>query len=431
MLRRLAVLFLSRFGKLVSQYEKLLLAGLSIAIVISGGFWFRQFAASRGEGPTIGGSFVEGVVAPAKDLNLIAGKLTKAGLFFIDANGELQNLLVESWQANGEYTEFRFALKKGVDEEEISETLRVNSDILGPAIVLLESEAIVIKLSSPNPSLPLLLTRPLFDYGPYKMSKSTDKTTIFTRNTREHAQPAYINKLVIHNYDSANELNEAVKRGRLDAAEAIAGVETADGYAFHSIGLNRYFAVLFNINKAPLREAKNRRALIDEIANTLSFTLTVADQEPQRSLAQDLVKRWQALGAQVGLETKAREEILTKIGPAREFQALLIGLDYGVELDPYYLWHSSQLRPPGNNLTGTNSATIDRVLENLRGQYDIKKRQELLGELHRLVDENASGVILRQETVGYIVSNNIRFVPPVLAATATDRFQAAGLWSVR
>lgn len=77
----------NKVSSLVAQYEKILLAVLSVVIVISGTFWFRQFAGSQGSSPTIGGTYVDGIVGGEREVQTIASKLTKSGLFAIDAQG--------------------------------------------------------------------------------------------------------------------------------------------------------------------------------------------------------------------------------------------------------------------------------------------------------------------------------------------------------
>jgi len=419
-------------GKFVSTYENILLAGLSVVIIISGTIWYRQYSSAQTDGPTSGGSYVEGIVGSQQELNSIATKLTKAGLFSLNEQGELENLLVNNWQRNDEATEFTFELKDGIDAEEIVSQLEIQSDILGAAVIGLEGGAVAVKLSETNPSLPLILTQPMFNYGPYKLSKSSNGTSIFTRNTRENAAAAYINKIIIHNYDSEAQLSEALERRRLDGAVASSLLETPDHYEFHPLGLNRYFAVVFNINRAPLRDGATRQAIINEGSlSGLSMTLTVPDQEPQRSLAEEIAARWRSLGADITVDLKTKDEILLDIGPSRNFQALVVGLDYGVELDPFYIWHSSQLRPPGNNLSGIKSSRIDETLMAIRSTLNLKERREQVKLLHELVHSEGAGIILRQETVDYFVSDNVRFIAPFSAVTATDRFHTASRWSVR
>src|SRR5438132_1501595 len=81
--------------RLLGLYEKVILAMLAVVIVISGTFWFRQFAAGHGATPGAGGSYVEGIVGDEQDVRQLSLRLTKAGLFGFDTTGKLENVLVK------------------------------------------------------------------------------------------------------------------------------------------------------------------------------------------------------------------------------------------------------------------------------------------------------------------------------------------------
>src|SRR5690348_1634114 len=88
---------LRRAARFIAAYEKVLLAILAIIILVSGGFWYRQFTTSHSDSPTVGGTYVEGVVADKKEMSQITTRLTKAGLLAFSETGELKSQLVENW----------------------------------------------------------------------------------------------------------------------------------------------------------------------------------------------------------------------------------------------------------------------------------------------------------------------------------------------
>lgn len=418
--------------RLFGYYEKVILAALAVVIVISGTLWYRQFNADRSGSPNAGGSYVEGIVGDEQEVRQIALRLTKVGFFRFDAQGRLENVLVESWQVNPEKTIYTFILKKDINRNEVVTDLENNIDILGSGTVQEgEQGQIAITLDEPNPNLPLVLTQPLFDYGPYKVSKATDQTTIFSRNPREGALLPHLNKIIIHSYKSTEELQQALTKRKLDGAEA-EGVTIPEKYELKSFPIARYYAVVFNLNKSPFREAGLRQGLISGgPVPATPFTLTVADQEPNRTIASELVAQWQARGAKVTLELKAAEEIQDKINPSRAFQATLIGIDYGIELDPTYLWSSSQIRPPGNNLSGIKSATVDAQIAAIQATLHASERFNLIEQLHTQVQNELAALFVRQETISFIAENSIITPRPWLARTVTDRFRAIAHWYIK
>lgn len=418
--------------RLFGYYEKVILAFLAVVIVVSGTFWYRQFAGDHVGRPNVGGSYVEGIVGDEQEVRQIALRLTKIGFFRFNTDGQLENVLVENWQANPEKTEYIFTLKNDIDRNEILTDLQNNIDLLGSASVEVNSEGqVVIGLAEANPNLPLLLTQPLFEYGPYKVSKATEATTIFSRNPRDGAVLPYVNKVIIHSYPTPDDLQQALSKKKLDGAKA-EGVTAPAGYATHDFALSRYFAVVFNLNKSPFREVPLRQALIDGAAVPATpFTLTVADQEPNKTLATDIVRQWTARGAQVTLEVKPTAEIQDKIGPGRMFQALFIGIDYGAELDPTYLWSSTQIRPPGNNLSGVRSATIDNQITAITASVNVRERLAGIEALHAQIQKEYVAVFVRQEKLRLIVQDTIAPAAPWLARTSADRFRSIADWYVK
>ncbi|MEK9167221.1 MAG: ABC transporter substrate-binding protein [Patescibacteria group bacterium] len=422
-----------RTARFIGAHEKVLLAILAIIIVISGGFWYRQFSDNNSNSPTIGGTYVEGMISDKKELSQITTRLTKAGLLTFTSEGQLENQLARKWSANEEKTEYRFTLEEGIDRDEIVSVLQERSDILGEAEARADLENdVVVSLVTPNPSFPLLMTRPLFDYGPYKLGKSNDQTTVFTRNTKKKAVVAYINKIIIHSYGTEEDLQKALRSNRLDGAIATKKDSSPKNFQEFEVNLNRYYVVLFNSNKSPFRDESLRKALVSgTTAQPTPFTLIATDQEPYKTLATEVVEKWQNQGARVELSLKPLPEVTGDIGPSRNFQALLIGIDYGLELDPYYLWHSSQIRATGNNVTGVNSSAIDEMVEKTRSNLNAVERQESLDELQDALISKGVMMIVERMSLGYYLSKNIQFVQPSLPSTAADRFLSAALWSVK
>lgn len=424
-----------RLGRIIAKHEKVLLAILAVIILISGGFWYRQFSQKDASQPTIGGTYVEGIVfdQDKKELNQITMRLTKAGLLGFSAEGNLEPQLAEKWSTNDTNTEFRLTLEANIDRGEIVENLQQRSDLLGDLQVQADAERdIVLTVTEPSPSLPLLLTRPMFDYGPYKLGKANDQTTVFSRNTRKGALAAYINKIIIHTYPDNDELKNALVRNRIDGAVLPSSGEAIKKYQRIEIGLNRYYSVMFNTNKVPFRDITLRQSLINSTAASAQpFTLTAPDQEPYKSLSQELVAKWQTLSAKVELDLRPLEEVTGSIGPTRNFQALLIGIDYGAELDPYYIWHSTQVRATGNNVTGVRDEAVDTLVNQIRSTLDVSDREDLIAQLHQLLATEGVALILEDESIEYYLSNKIHFIAPTLPKSSADRFLLAAQWSVK
>lgn len=422
---------LRQLQHLIASYEKVILALLAIVIVVSGSYWFNQYSVGGRKDSVVGGTYVEGIIGGQEEMQMITARLTKTGLFRFDNDGQLKPSLIENWSVNADLTEYRFRLRKEINGNEIIEDFKRSGSLLGSPEVLLESNnELLIKLKEPNPNVPILLTQPMFRYGAYRINKISERSVIFSRNTREGAIKAFINKIIIYTFDSKEELNRVLQKRRLDGAQ-IEIVPQDKNYIKQEIAFPRFVTLLFNTNKTPFRDANARRALIDTgTANMEPFTLTVPDKETYHSIARSIVERWQNNGIEVNLEFKSVEEIINKIGPGRTFQAMITTIDYGAEYDPYLLWHSTQVRLPGLNVTGVRDSVVDSLIERLRSTYNIAERRQLVEALHNQLHDLGVAKIIKQETESFVISQSIRYQPPWVSISALDRFQAITRWSV-
>ncbi|MBI4948272.1 hypothetical protein HY844_01805 [Candidatus Berkelbacteria bacterium] len=424
--------FLRQFARGINKHEKGLLALLSVVIVISGTFWLREFSTSESNNPSVGGTYIEGIVGSSTDVETIAARITKVGLFKFNRDGELENVLVESWNVNQNKTQYTFKLKSEVDVQEIKTDIDANYEVFGQIESEVKDSTLILNSTDPSPNIPLILAQPLFDYGAYKLNKTTDSTTILTRNNRSGALGAFINKIIIHNYQSKEELQLAIDRKKVDGTSNNLELNYPPNFIKKEIALPQYYALVFNVNKAPFKSLDYRRqAFTNSFSKKIPFTLTVTDQVNQIELAEQLIKDWAKAGVNVKLNKQSIEDIQTSIAPSRNFEAMITGISYGYELDPYYLWHSSQVLPPGNNFSGINNTDINIRIEKIRNTYNVISRYAQIDELHKQLGGLGVLKILDRSKEIFAVSDAIRFVPPTVAVSPIDHWYALSEWSVK
>jgi peptide/nickel transport system substrate-binding protein len=72
----------------------------------------------------------------------------------------------------------------------------------------------------------------------------------------------------------------------------------------------------------------------------------------------------------------------------REFDAVTLSWSIPYEPDPYQLWHSSQIKAPGNNYTGFSTPEMDEIIEKAREEFDPEVRNKMFHRFHAIVHEN-------------------------------------------
>ena len=89
----------------------------------------------------------------------------------------------------------------------------------------------------------------------------------------------------------------------------------------------------------------------------------------------------------VGIDLQIRQiewALFVKNLSDRKFDAVTLGWVFGVEQDPYQVWHSSQVGK-GSNFVGFANSEADRLIEEGRREFDRKRRAALYQQLHAII----------------------------------------------
>ena len=424
--------YLKSLSQFLRPFENLILAFLAVIIIISGAMWYNSYSRSHSGQPSAGGTYTEAYVSSTNDWSEPVTELTKVGLFDFDKDGNLHNLLIDSWSVNGDKTEYTFIMKKDISVKDIQDVLQQNLSMVGPASVTYEEPSkLVVQLTQPNSSLPLTLTRPIFDYGPYKIAKSSDREIVFIRSTKQGAVNAYLNKVVIDRYDDTDTAMKMLQKKRVSGA-TVDSNNSYKGYDDISLQYPRYQFLLFNTNKAPFRDSNIRQKLLSGgDLSGVEFTLTIVDSGSSKDEAKQLMDGWTAKGAKVTLDVKTADDFKNQVAPTRQFQAVIANLNYGPEMDPFYFWDSSQILATGRNLTGVKSDKIDALVAKVDNSLSIKERWDLINQLHTEIEAENIGKLISQEKTNYYVSNDIIHQAPFLPLNESDRFQNFTQWALK
>jgi peptide/nickel transport system substrate-binding protein len=71
-----------------------------------------------------------------------------------------------------------------------------------------------------------------------------------------------------------------------------------------------------------------------------------------------------------------------------DFDAMVLGWSLGGGYDQFQIWHSSQTNPEQLNVVGYKSAKADRLLEDIRQEYNRDKIISMAGRLQQAIYED-------------------------------------------
>jgi peptide/nickel transport system substrate-binding protein len=162
----------------------------------------------------------------------------------------------------------------------------------------------------------------------------------------------------------------------------------------------------------------------------LAFTLSTTNDPQRVAIAQNLARQWRAIGADVQVQPLAASTYIDDVLVPRKFQAALVAVDPGADPDPYPFWHSSQIAPPGRNLSNYSDPRMDDVLQRARQTTDTARRKELYALFEGLIIAAAPQIPLYSPVYVYAQSARTQGFAEALLFTPASRFANVQEWYV-
>jgi ABC-type transport system substrate-binding protein len=129
--------------------------------------------------------------------------------------------------------------------------------------------------------------------------------------------------------------------------------------------------------------------ILQKNGERFSFTLiTNNGNEVRRDIAtltQDGLKQ---LGIEVKVELYEWAVFLKNHINKGDFDAMVLGWSLGNGYDQFQIWHSSQANPEQLNVVGYKSEKADRLLDDIRQEYNREKIIRMAGDLQRTIYED-------------------------------------------
>ncbi|MEX1119990.1 MAG: ABC transporter substrate-binding protein, partial [Terrimicrobiaceae bacterium] len=117
-----------------------------------------------------------------------------------------------------------------------------------------------------------------------------------------------------------------------------------------------------------------------------SFTLiTNNGNEIRRDIATLVQDNLRQIGIEVKIEMYEWAVFLRNFINKGEFDAMVLGWALGPDYDQYQIWHSSQANPEQLNVVGYNNPKVDRLLEQIRQEYQRTKIVSMAGKMQEII----------------------------------------------
>lgn len=385
------------------------------------------------EVPLTGGTFVEGVVAdsPTKVERVIAG-LTNIGLTYRDTDGTIKPALAESWETVNDNKTYKFKIHDGYSADGIVATIKSNhTNWEGIDITAPEQNIVQFNLPEPFSLFLSTTTRPLFPFGPYEVVKRDKKEVVLRSKTDFFLGEPYIQKIIVKQYDTVEQLGKAVKDGEVQASSDF-GDDPPSGFVAQTLDLPRYYILFPNMTRPAFKKVEDRNRVMNAVDGAeVSYSLVTNQTEEAKNLATNLVETLKAKKINLNVVQKSSVTLQKEDIPKRDFDLLLYGVNYGVDPDYYPFWHSSQVNAPGLNISGVKDKELDKLLESARREQDVTKRADLTKQIEDYLTKNGLQKIMSQEQAKYWIDPAIKGVQYGKIDESSERFNLVWRWYIK
>lgn len=126
--------------------------------------------------------------------------------------------------------------------------------------------------------------------------------------------------------------------------------------------------------------------ILDKDGVPFKFTILAVSNHPVQDKMLPLIKEDMAKAGVVMNIARVEWSVYVQRLEKKKFDVCTLGWSMGFESDPYQIWHSSQAEEPNSsNHIGFSNPEADRLIEEIRTCFDLKRRVELCHQFHRLL----------------------------------------------
>ncbi|KKU13426.1 MAG: hypothetical protein UX20_C0022G0011 [Candidatus Magasanikbacteria bacterium GW2011_GWC2_45_8] len=160
----------------------------------------------------------------------------------------------------------------------------------------------------------------------------------------------------------------------------------------------------------------------------LALTIAVPRQDEYQKAADAIAEAWRTVGVEVRIETVESNRIRTDVLKDKKYDVLLYSVILANDGDPYPLWHSSQIKSGGLNLSVFSNKQSDDLLVKARAATSFDDRRSFYQKFQAILNEEIPAVFLYSPHYLYAMQSDVRGVPQTRLYTNDDRFNTTTSW---
>ena len=168
--------------------------------------------------------------------------------------------------------------------------------------------------------------------------------------------------------------------------------------------------------------------VLQRAGQRLELELVTNASPARQALAEAVAEQLRARGVHVVVAVLPSAELVTRRLAPRDYELAIFGWETEVDPDPYGAWHTSQIVPPGANVSGYHDPLADALLEAARQTLDVAERRELYQRFTERFVETAPSLVLHYPARLYAHPARLEELDEGLLFQAASRFRDVHLW---
>ncbi|MBI5230137.1 MAG: peptide ABC transporter substrate-binding protein [Candidatus Magasanikbacteria bacterium] len=175
----------------------------------------------------------------------------------------------------------------------------------------------------------------------------------------------------------------------------------------------------------------NQSFFLQKNNTIMALTITVPRQDEYQKAADMIAEAWRAVGIEVRIETVEPNRMRADVLKDKKYDVLLYSVILSNDGDPYPLWHSSQIKSGGLNLSVFSNKQTDNLLVKARSSTSFDDRRALYQKFQAILDEEIPAIFLYSQRYMYAMQSDVRGVPQTRLYANDDRFNTISAWFIK
>jgi len=161
---------------------------------------------------------------------------------------------------------------------------------------------------------------------------------------------------------------------------------------------------------------RNSDGMLVKDGKPFRFTVLTNQGNDQRlKTAQIIQQRLKSIGIEVKIRVLEWSSFITHFIDKRNFEAVLLAWTITQDPDGYDVWHSSKTGPKELNFISFKNAEVDRLIEEGRGTFDMRKRRDCYYRIQEILAEEQPYTFLYVPDALPVVNARFRGIEPAPA----------------